>query len=319
MTGRLEAPSFSLEQTLECGQFFRFTRTGEDYLVQTSGRIFKVRQKGCALFVSGADEAFIRRFFRLDDDLPAILRAIDRDPVIGRAIAASPGLRMIRQDPWECLVSYLCSSAKAIPQIRSIVEALCRCSGNRLSFENFVGYDFPDPLCLSRHRGLDSLGAGFRAAYLAEAGRGIGRPELEGLRTASYVEARDRLMGLAGVGRKVADCVLLYSLDFLEAFPIDTWIRKGLESAYFEGGKTSERQLEAFVASRFGPLAGYAQLYLYAYWRRHPEELERKAGHAGAVGRKRPPPEEDGRRGRASLRWGIPGVLGGALQIFFGL
>jgi N-glycosylase/DNA lyase len=294
MTGRLEAPPFSLEQTLECGQFFRFTRTGEDYLVQTSGRIFRIRQKGRELFASGADEAFIRRFFRLDDDLPEILRAIDRDPVINRAIAASPGLRMIRQDPWECLVSYLCSSAKAIPQIRSIVEALCRCSGRRLSLENFVSYDFPDPHCLSHHRGLDSLGAGFRAAYLAEVGRGIGRHELEGLRRASYEEARGRLMALPGVGRKVADCVLLYSLDFLEAFPIDTWIRKGLESAYFEGVKTSERQLEAFVASRFGPLAGYAQLYLYAYWRRHPEELERKSPKTGAGRKKKGLPKKTG-------------------------
>ena len=89
------------------------------------------------------------------------------------------------------------------------------------------------------------------------------------LKDLSYPDAWKALMSLPGVGKKVADCVLLYSLDFLEAFPIDTWIKKGLGDAYFDGRRVGEKRMEAFVSNYFGPYAGYAQLYLYHFWRHH--------------------------------------------------
>jgi N-glycosylase/DNA lyase len=111
---RLRVIPFSLQDTMECGQFFRFTRSGGTYIVQSSGRIFSLWQRGETLFSEGVEEPFLVQFLRLDEDLVSILREIDQDSVIHQAIQKYRGLRLIRQDPWECLVSYLCSSAKSI-------------------------------------------------------------------------------------------------------------------------------------------------------------------------------------------------------------
>ena len=270
MALRLRVTPFSLQDTMECGQFFRYTQSGGTYIVQSSGRIFTLWQRGETLFAEGVEEPFLIRFFRLDEDLASILREIDRDPVIHQAIQEYRGLRLIRQDPWECLVSYLCSSAKSIPQIRSIIEGLCKSSGRKVQFGNYIGYEFPESLCQTSSAYFESVGAGFRTQYLVRTNQCIDRDQLKALQTCRYAEAKERLMRIPGVGKKVADCVLLYSLDFLEAFPMDTWIKKGLQGAYFRGRKVSERRMERYVSRHFGPFAGYAQLYLYHFWRRHP-------------------------------------------------
>ena len=267
MSPHLEVHPFSLQHTLECGQFFRFTKDSGTYLIQSSGRLFSLRQKGRLLFYEGVDEPFLIRFFRLEEDLSQILRVIDRDPVIHQAFQAYRGLRLIRQDPWECLISYLCSMAKAIPTIRSIIEGLCKSSGKKVRFGNYIGYEFPEALCMGSSSFLESVGAGFRTTYLVNASQCINREQLIQLKSLPYLEARMSLMELSGVGKKVADCVLLYSLDFLEAFPMDTWIKKGLQNGYFGGRKVGEKKMEDYVTRHFGPLAGYAQLYLYHRWR----------------------------------------------------
>jgi N-glycosylase/DNA lyase len=267
MTFRLRVPCFSLQHTLECGQFFRFTKTLDHYIIQSSNRIFSVRQSGEVLYYEGIEEPFIIHFFRLEEDLDTIYREIDRDPVIHQAIETYRGLRMIRQDPWECLVSFLCSSAKAITHIRPMIEVLCKSSGEKIAWGNYVGYGFPEPRCMETPLQLEPVRAGFRTKYLVRASQCIDRSDLLSLRDLSYKEARSRLMRLSGVGKKVADCTLLYSLDFLEAFPIDTWIKKGLRESYFQGKKIGEKAMEEFVSNHFGPYAGYAQLYLYQFWR----------------------------------------------------
>jgi N-glycosylase/DNA lyase len=269
MTARLRISPFSLKDTLECGQFFRYTKVMGTYLVQSSNHLFSLWQKGDVLFYEGVEEDFLVHFLRLDENLDSILEEIDRDPSIHQAIQKYRGLRLIRQDPWECLLSFLCSSAKSIPHIRCIIESLCRTSGKEVSSGTFLGYGFPEPGCIHSEVQLESVKAGFRASYLVTASQCIDRNQLLALRDLPYGEARQQLMSLKGVGKKVADCTLLYSLDFLEAFPIDTWIKKGLEKIYFGGRKTGEKKMEAFVSKHFGRYAGYAQLYLYHYWRNH--------------------------------------------------
>jgi N-glycosylase/DNA lyase len=168
------------------------------------------------------------------------------------------------------LVSFLFSSAKAIPHIRSIIEELCRSCGEKIFLGNYQSYGFPEPLSIGYSHRLESIRAGFRTAYLIKACQCIDRNQLLALKGLSYRDARKVLMNLSGVGKKIADCVLLYSLDFLEAFPIDTWIKKGLQKVYFGGRRAGEKEMEEFVSNHFGPFAGYAQLYLYHLWRNHP-------------------------------------------------
>ncbi len=270
MTARLRTESFSLRDTLECGQFFRFTKVMDTYIVQSSDLIFSLCQKKEFLFYDGAEESFLVHFLRLDEDLDSILKEIDRDSMIHQAIQKYRGLRMIRQDPWECLISFLCSSAKAISHIRTIIEALCKSAGKKIHYENYLSYSFPEPRCLLNPIQLEPVRAGFRKGYLLKASQCIDRNELLSLKGLSYWDARERLMTLSGVGKKISDCVLLYSLDFLEAFPMDTWIKKGLQKFYFDGRRTGEKTMEEFVSDHFGRYAGYAQLYLYHFWRKHP-------------------------------------------------
>ncbi|MGZ3495443.1 MAG: DNA-3-methyladenine glycosylase family protein [Thermodesulfobacteriota bacterium] len=270
MTARLRISRFSLQDTLECGQFFRFTKALDTYIVQSSDWIFSIRQKGGFLFYEGVEEPFLIQFFRLEDDLDSVYNGIDVDAIIHRAIEAYWGMRLIRQDPWECLISFLCSSAKAISHIRSIVEMLCRSCGKKVFLKNHISYGFPKPDSIESPSQLAPVRAGFRTNYLLRAGQCIDRRKLASLKDLSHKEARERLMTLSGVGRKVADCTLLYSLDFLEAFPMDTWIKKGLQKVYFKGQKASEKAMEEFVSNHFGRYAGYAQLYLFHFWRKHP-------------------------------------------------
>ncbi|OGP90848.1 MAG: hypothetical protein A2157_05190 [Deltaproteobacteria bacterium RBG_16_47_11] len=267
---KLKTHPFFLKDTLECGQFFRYTKVRDTYLVQSSNRIFSIWQKGESLFFEGVEEDFLRHFFRLDDDLESILREIDQDPTIHQAILRYHGMRLIRQDPWECLLSFLCSSAKAIPHIRCIIESLCRCSGKKILFGNTISYGFPEPHGIKSPLQLEGIRAGFRTSYLVRANQCIDRSQLLRLKELAYQEARQTLMRLSGVGKKIADCTLLYSLDFLGAFPIDTWMKKGLQQVYFGGKRVGEKAMEEFAADHFGPCAGYAQLYLFHFWRHHP-------------------------------------------------
>lgn len=285
MSVRLRIPNLSLKETLECGQFFRYTKVDDRYLVSASDRIFWLWQRGDLLFSEGADEAFLVRFFRLTDPFDEILRSIDRDPFIRRAIESSRGLRLLRQDPWECLVSFLCSSAKAIPHIRAVVEGLCGLSEPRVISGNICSSSFPEPQRLRDGHRLREVGVGFRTKYLVEVGKRVDRRWLWSLKGLPYREARGALTRLPGVGKKIADCVLLYSLDFLEAFPIDTWIAKGLCRAYFGGRRVGMKAMEAYVSTHFGPFAGYAQLYLYHHWRRYPWRGGMKGGFSRGLSR----------------------------------
>jgi len=272
-TLQLKIHPFSLKDTLESGQFFRFTKVSDSYLVQCYDRMFVLWQKGDTLFSDGVEESFIRRLFRLEDDFDSILGEIDRDSIIRQAIQKYLGMRLIRQDPWECLFSFLCSSAKRVDHIRCMIESLCRCSGRKIRFGNNITYGFPEPLSIKTSHSLGRIGAGFRTSYLADANQCIDRKQLLNLKKLPYREARQELMRLSGVGGKIADCILLYSLDFLEAFPIDTWMRKGLQRVYFHGKKATEKEMEEFAANHFGPYAGYAQLYLYHYWRQNLQSI----------------------------------------------
>ena len=270
MNGRLKINCFSLKDSIECGQFFRYTKIKETYIVQGTNRIFFIKQKSDQLYYEGVDESFLTHFFRLDDDLELILKEIDRDPIIHQAILKYRGLRLIRQDPWECLFSFLCSSAKRISHIRSMIELICKTYGEKIIYKNIIGYGFPEPGKINHFKSLDYIGVGFRKDFLIEACRQMDRQKLLSLKGLSYKEARKELIKNLGVGKKIADCVLLYSLDFLEAFPIDTWIKKGISKAYFGGKKVGMKEMESFVSDHFGPYAGYAQLYLYQFWRNHP-------------------------------------------------
>ena len=207
-------------------------------------------------------------FFRLDDDIESVHADISRDPRVAEIVGLYPGLRLLRVDPWECMISFICSANSNLPRIHANVESVAETYGRPLVVDGHVRYTLPTPGELAEvgEQRLRDLGLGFRAPYVASAAVAVadGALDLEALRRMDYSEAHERLMELPGIGPKIADCILLHSLDQLEAFPVDVWIRRALREWYFEGRKPPpDREMAAWARDHFGRWAGYAELYLF--------------------------------------------------------
>jgi N-glycosylase/DNA lyase len=179
----------------------------------------------------------------------------------------------LRQDPWECLASFILSSTKQIVQIQQIVTLLCQRFGQAVPHEadHSQAHSFPAPESIARasESELRECKMGFRAPYLLKTARQIveGKFQPPLLRSLSVSIAREKLLELPGVGRKIADCVLLFAYGFQSAFPLDVWVLKALRTLYFPGKKVSQQRLQRFSETHFGPFSGYAQQYLFHYMR----------------------------------------------------
>jgi len=274
------APGFSLRHTLESGQYFRYTETDGLYTLVRGQRYFQVRQDGEMLHYEGTDLWFLREFLALDQDYETIERALRRDRRLWEALDAYPGLRILRQDPWECTAAFITSIASNIPRITGNVNDMAREYGLPLRLGRERSHSFPRPDRLDDEAALRRLKLGFRAAYLVQAARLARGGILEEISSLAYDDAKETLMVIPGVAEKVADCILLFAYGRLNAFPVDTWIRKVMIRMFFKGRKVPDRAIRAFASERWGDLAGVAQQYLYHWSRRSAAFTSR--GPAGA-------------------------------------
>ena len=230
-----------------------------------------------------ADWDWLTHYLQLHLDLGEILRSFPDDEPMRAAVAACRGLRLLRQDPWECLASFILSSTKQIVQIRQIVALLCERYGEPLTVAPACppAFAFPCPARLARatEAELRACKMGFRAPYLLATARLVagGQFDLARVQSLPLEIARTELMQLPGVGRKIADCVLLFAYGFQSAFPVDVWVIKALRQLYFPRRRVSPPRLHRFAATHFGPCAGYAQQYLFHYMR---TKTTRTAGRA---------------------------------------
>jgi len=270
----LPAPDFNLEHTLECGQTFRWEKIGGFYYGVIGERLLRVKYYGRRLICesnSPLNKEEILEYFGLNEDLSCILREIDMDKHIHKAVLKFRGLRILNQWHWECLASFILSSYNNIPRIKKMIIKLSENFGKRLVLGQVEGYSFPTAAKIAKVKisDLRKLGLGFRAAYLKDAACKIasGRLDLNGLEDLNYEEAKNDLISLKGVGEKVADCTLLFSFKKYEAFPVDVWIKRGMEDLYFKGRTVPQKEIAEFARGRFGRYAGYAQEYLYHYLR----------------------------------------------------
>jgi len=267
---------FSLDQTLGCGQVFRWTRDPDGVWEGVVGsHLIRIQQVGGRLNYTGAPAPFIRHYLSLDVDLPSILASIDADPVIHDAIARCYGLRLVRQPPWECSVSYICSTNSNIPTIRRRIAAIAETYGSPIVSGEPGRYTFPAPeeIACRGHNGLTECRLGYRQAYVYGTSSMITDVPCweEKIRRLSYAESRKDLMTLHGIGPKAADCILLFAFQKYEAFPVDVWIRRIMQEHYLPDLQTdaplSIREYETirtFAREHFGKYCGWAQEYLYA-------------------------------------------------------
>jgi N-glycosylase/DNA lyase len=268
----IPAPHFNLEKTLCSGQVFHWTPHGRGFVGAISENLVYVEQAGASIRLPAEHAKLVAHYLALDHPLPAILQTFPDDPVIRVAMEFAQGLRIIRQPPWECLAAFLSSPLKQVRQIEAISLAIRKRFGRRLRRGEFEAFSYPRPEELAEIR-LEKLlecKLGFRARNLLASAKMVasGGVDLEALRHCSAEEARRVLCELPGVGEKIANCVLLFAYERLDAVPIDVWIGRVLNEVYFAGRpKVPLRELKSFSAKYFGPYAGYAQQYLFHHWR----------------------------------------------------
>ena len=264
---KMKVKDFNLEYTLECGQIFRINRKNNWYYVNARDKFFKICQVKNEIEFHGVDEEFIIHFFSLDENLSKILKEINKDEYIKKSIDKYRGLRILRQDPWECLISFICSTASNIPRIKSKLKALSESFGKKVSLDGVGNYAFPEPGNINNYNKIVNAKTGFRAKYIFEANNSVNIKKLDSLSVQSYESAKNELKKINGVGDKVADCVLLFSLGFHQALPVDTWIKKTIQLLYFDNSTVSNEKIRAFGLDYFGTYAGYAQQYLFMFSR----------------------------------------------------
>jgi N-glycosylase/DNA lyase len=269
--------NYDLAATLASGQTFRWRRVGAGWEGVVAARWVRLRQGNAAIHAQSAagveDWQWLRHYLQTEVDLRQILACFPDDPPMREAVAACRGLRLLRQQPWECLASFICSSTKQIVQIQQIVALLSRRFGEPVPVPPGTdpAWAFPtvERLAAASEAELRQCKLGFRAPYLSLTARKLaaGGLDLARLPEMPLEEARAALLALPGVGAKIAECVLLFAGGFQEAFPVDVWIIKALRELYFPRRRPKLPRLRDFTRTHFGPYAGYAQQYLFHYMR----------------------------------------------------
>ncbi|MCW3060637.1 MAG: ogg1 [Capsulimonas sp.] len=298
VTDLCSVEELDVEHTVVCGQTFRWRqdvdRWWSCFLTESvTRRPFLVRlhfENGRVLCQADPNDLpCIRSYFRLEVDLAQLTEEfLGADPNIAPAVAAFPGLRVLRQDPVECLFSFLCTSAAPLHRIRKGIDGLCRLLGERHDGplgEPHFAFPTPERIAETEIADLQALGVGYRARYLQATARQVvahgGAPWLLALRDAPYEDAKAALLTLTGVGEKIADCVCLFCLDKDAAIPVDTHVRQIAERYYLQGAapksltKNSYALIGDTIRNRFGPMAGWAQQYLF-----YADTFEKKAWSA---------------------------------------
>jgi N-glycosylase/DNA lyase len=271
---------YDLAATLDCGQAFRWTPRDGTWEGVVGPRWVRLRSGDGGIEAETSapveDWTWLTRHLQSDVDLGSILLTFPDDNAMRASVAACRGLRLLRQEPWECLASFILSSTKQIIQIRQIIGLLCERFGAPLAVppghEPVHAFPTAGRLAAASEAELRACKMGFRAPNLLATARRVaaGNLDLDRLHTRSVSEARAALIELPGVGEKIANCVLLFGCGFQQAFPVDVWVRKAIRELYFPRRRPTPQRLARFVDTYFGPHAGYAQQYLFHYMRTRP-------------------------------------------------
>jgi N-glycosylase/DNA lyase len=282
---------FDIEATLECGQTFGWSKLGSDSgipwykgVIGSLGLLICFDRTSSTLRVlydprdlkdsdltmepSCSLPQIISGYFSLDDDVESICEFLATDPAIRAAVSYGYGLRILRQDPWECLVSYITSTMNNIPAICKITRYFRETLGEPVGFGEYT-FPTPEKFLEAGHHCVRDSRCGFRSGYIMDAAEKLvrGEVDLDLLHGISSAEARDELQKIKGVGPKVADCVLLFGYHRLDVFPVDRWVARAMSRLYSGGDQMTEKKAREEGSRRFGPFAGYAQEYLFHYIR----------------------------------------------------
>lgn len=266
---------FDLRHIFDCGQCFRFNKLDEEtYFGIAYNKALKISQHGDTVTLYDTTENDFYgtwyNFFDFDRNYKEIKNALATDDYMTKATAYGFGIRILRQELWETVISFIISASNNIPRIKGIIEKLCANFGDKIIYMGNEYYSFPTPEKIAS-LSLDELGiikAGFRDKYILGAAKAVadGTVSLEYISSLSTAEAKKELNKIKGIGNKVSDCILLFGMGRVDSFPVDVWIKRIMEYCYFER-EASIKEISETAEKKFGVLGGFAQQYLF-FWAR---------------------------------------------------
>ncbi|MCX7871975.1 MAG: hypothetical protein N2487_01670 [Verrucomicrobiae bacterium] len=267
---------YNLDLTLDSGQTFRWQKINGGWEGVVSKKWVRLEHHPEGLKAAVCEKinnwTWLEDYLQIKADIKKIIHSFPEDEHMNQAIKTCRGLRIVKQEPWECLATFLMSSSKQIVQIKQIIHNLCEQFGEPISSPNpALQRAFPEPTAIAAasETELRACKMGFRATYLKNTAQIISdsKINLSELTRLPLEQARNNLLSLPGVGPKIANCVLLFSLGFMRAFPVDVWVKKVLQTCYNKPETLSKIEIEKFIDGYFGEYAGYAQQYLFHFIR----------------------------------------------------
>jgi len=259
----------NLDDTINSGQVFLWKKFDSKWYGVNGKKVLILEEK---LDKNNKD---IHNFFRFDDNFQKIKNQLSKDNVVKDAIGKFPGMRILRQDPFQCYISFIVSSNSNIPNIQTRLEKLCHTFGEKKMIQAKEFFLFPEPKILADAsiENIAKCGLGYRSKYVKEAAIAVdkGIIDFPSIKKLDYQDARDTLCQVFGIGKKVADCILLFSLDKLEAVPLDRWVLRILQKYYSKEFQITTKtitdktydNLHDKIVEHFGKYAGYGQQFLF--------------------------------------------------------
>ena len=268
---KVQIDDFLPLHTFDCGQCFRWERQEDDsYIGVANGQAVRISMLGETVEIEGITErdyeSFWKRYLDFDRDYSKIKKAVSINNTMIKSVEFGKGIRILRQDFFETLISFIISQRSSIPKIKSCVDKLCTLYGKEIHFKGKVFHAFPtaEKIASLSEEEIRALGVGYRATYILKAAQAVANGEInaEDLEKMDTASAREKLLSLYGVGDKVCDCVLLFSLGKYDLFPADVWIKRVMAEEFECNDAKSAGE------TQFGDYSGFAQQYLF-YWRKY--------------------------------------------------
>lgn len=275
--------NFDIKQTFECGQCFRWVKTKEEtYIGVVYGRVIELEQSGNDVIIHNSNKEDFNNiwidYFDLERDYSAIKQELSKDELLNKAVQYGYGIRLLNQDPFEILISFIISARNSIPVIMKTIKKIAERWGNPIEYKGNTYYAFPTPDKL-REATLDEMretGASFRSKYIIDTiskvydaldnGDSNDEFSLERIKNINDDECHIELQKFQGVGAKVADCIMLFSMRKYSAFPVDVWVKRAMQHFYL-APDVSLPKIRIFGREKFKELSGFAQQYLFYYAR----------------------------------------------------
>lgn len=268
-----DVQNFNLRDIFECGQCFRWNETDDNtYIGIAFGKVIEVKVIEKDLYIYNATKEEVENiwidYFDLTRDYGIIKEELSKDPLLAEAIEFGKGIRLLKQDPFELIISFIISANNRIPMIKRAIDKISQRWGEKIEYKGNTYYTFPtiDRLRSATEEELKDCGVGFRGKYIKSTVETLNNDMINEMLLANDDQCHKLLQKLSGIGPKVADCIMLFSMEKYSAFPVDVWVKRAMQHFYL-APDVSLPKIREFAKDKFGKYAGFAQQYLFYYAR----------------------------------------------------